>query len=135
MLADYQDRGRVSLDAGEPPGGMLGSPTEIGDGWLRLLRFDTASNPPTIQMQTFSTHYDAYSSELPEYASWYRAHEQPKMTDDEFLAAEEYEIVLDDFRARFGAPTAQGPQTSDVRYEMRGGHAHDPGRDFAERDN
>ena len=104
VLADYQDRGQVGLDAGPPPGGMMGRPTEIGDGWLRLLRFDTTSNPPTIQMQTFSTYYEQYSSELSKYASWYRAHEQPKMTDEEFLAAEEYEIVRDDFRARFGAP-------------------------------
>jgi hypothetical protein len=104
VLADYQDRGQVGLDAGQPPGGMTGGPIGIGDGWLRLLRFDTASDPPTIQMQTFSTYYDQYSSALPEYAAWYREHEQPAATDEAFLAAEEYEIVLDDFRARFGAP-------------------------------
>ncbi len=57
------------------------------------------------QMQTFSTYYGRYSSELPEYATWYRAHEQPEMSDEEFLAAEEFEIVLEDFRGRFGAPT------------------------------
>lgn len=104
VLADYQDRGQVGLDAGQPPGGMMGGPTGLGDGWLRLLNFDTASDPPTISMRTFSTYYDKYSSELPTYAEWYREHEQPKMTDEEFLAAEEYEIVLEDFRARFGPP-------------------------------
>ena len=104
VLADYQDRGQVGLDAGQPPDGFMGGPTGIGDGWLRLLHFDTASNPPTIQMQTFSTYYGKHSSELPTYADWYREHEQPEMTDEEFLAAEEYEIVLRDFRARFGEP-------------------------------
>ena len=102
VLADYQDRGQVGLDAGQPPNGFMGGPTGIGDGWLRLLRFDTASNPPTIQMRTFSTYYGTYSGDLPTYADWYREHEQPKMSDEEFLAAEEYEIVLRDFRARFG---------------------------------
>lgn len=104
VLADYQDRGQVGLDAGQPPGGLMGGPTGIGDGWLRLLRFDTASDPPTIEMETFSTYYEQYSSEQPEYTDRYREHEQPKMTDEEFLAAEEYEIVLDDFRMRFGPP-------------------------------
>lgn len=105
VLADYQDRGQAGLDAGAPLGGGLGGgPTGLGDGWLRLLMFDTESDPPTISMRTFSTHYDAYSHELPTYAAWYRAHEQPGMTDAEFLAAEEYEIELADFRARFGPP-------------------------------
>ena len=104
VLADYQDRGQTGLDAGQPPGGMLGGPTGIGDGWLRLLTFDTASDPPTIQMRTYSTHYRKFASELPSYAAWYREHEQKDMTDEEFLAAEEYELVLDDFRERFGPP-------------------------------
>jgi len=105
VLADYQDRGQVGLDAGQPTGGGLGGgPTGLGDGWLRLLRFDTASDPPRIAMRTFSTHYEEFSSGLPTYAEWYRAHEQPKMSDAEFLAAEEYDIVLEDFRERFGPP-------------------------------
>ncbi len=104
VLADYQDRGQIGLDAGEPPRGLMGGPTGLGDGWLRLLRFDTASDPPKIAMRTFSTYYDEYSSGLATYAEWYRAHEQPKMSDAEFLAAEEYDIVLQDFRERFGLP-------------------------------
>ena len=55
-------------------------------------------------MRTYSTHYGKYASEMPDYAARYRDHEQPDMSDAEFLAAEEYEIVLEDFRARFGAP-------------------------------
>ena len=104
VLADYQDRGQVGIDAGESGKGLFGGPTGIGDGWLRLLRFDTATDPPTIQMQTYSTYYEKYSSELSTYSAWYREHEQPEMTDEEFLAAEEYELVLHDFRIRFGSP-------------------------------
>lgn len=104
VLADYQDRGQVGIDAGQPPGGMMGGPTGIGDGWLRLLDFNTSAEPPTLSMRTFSTYYGKHASELPTYAEWYREHEQPKMTDAEFLAAEEYEIVLDNFQARFGPP-------------------------------
>jgi len=105
VLADYQDRGQVGLDAGQPKTtGMMGGPVGIGDGWLRLLRFDTSVDPPTISMRTYSTHYGKYASEMPDYAARYRDHEQPDMTDAEFLAAEEYEFALEDFRARFGAP-------------------------------
>ena len=67
-------------------------------------RFDTASDPPTIQMRTFSTYYGTYSGDLPTYADWYREHEQPGMTDAEFHAAEEFDLPLSDFRERFGAP-------------------------------
>ena len=41
---------------------------------------------------------------MPDYAERYRAHEQPGMTEDEFLAAETFEIDLSDFRQRFGNP-------------------------------
>ena len=105
VLADYQDRGQVGLDAGQPKTtGMMAGPVGIGDGWLRLLRFDMSVDPPTISMRTYSTHYGKYASEMPDYAARYREHEQPEMTDEEFLAAEEYEFALEDFRARFGAP-------------------------------
>ena len=64
-----------------------------------------ATDPPTIQMRTYSTHYKKFSSELATYAGWYREHEQKNMTDEEFLAADEYVLELTDFRARFGLPT------------------------------
>ncbi len=105
ILADYQDRGQVGLDAGQPPGGLMGGPVGLGDGWLRLLSFDTTTNPPSIAVRTYSTHYGKYSDEVPEYAAWYREHEQKKMTDEEFLAAESFDVVLDDFISRFGPPS------------------------------
>jgi hypothetical protein len=65
------------------------------------MTFDMASSTPRITSKTYSTHYKKFSGELPEYASWYRPHEQPKMTDAEFLAAEDFVITLADFRQRF----------------------------------
>ena len=80
----------------------MGGPVGLGDGWLRLLHFDTESNPPTISVETYSTYYGQNSNEMPEYVDRYRDHEQPNMTDEQFLGAEEFEVVLEDFRERFG---------------------------------
>ncbi len=104
MLADYQDRGQTGLDSGQPIDPFLRGPTGIGDGWLRMLRFETGGVAPRIDVRTYSTHYRELSSELKHYADWYRPHEQPEMTDAEFLAAEEFTIPLVDFRERFGQP-------------------------------
>lgn len=104
MLADYQDRGQAGLDAGQPKDPLFRQPAGLGDGWFRLLDFDLASDSPKIEVRTYSTHYNTLSSELGTYAEWYREHEQPKMTDAEFLATEEFIIPLDDFQERFGAP-------------------------------
>ena len=104
MLADYQDRGQAGLDSGQPVDPFMRGPTGIGDGWLRILRFETGGIAPRIDVRTYSTHYREHSSESEEYADWYRAHEQPTRTDAEFLAAEEFTIPLVDFRERFGPP-------------------------------
>ncbi|MCP4905690.1 MAG: serine/threonine protein phosphatase [bacterium] len=106
ILADYQDRGQVGIDAGQPLGGLAGDPVGLGDGWLRLLEFDTASDPPSISVRTYSTYYGETSGEHEGYVAKYRDHEQPDMSDEAFLSAEEFEIVLEDFRARFGAPAS-----------------------------
>ena len=104
MLADYQDRGQAGLDSGQPMDPFLRGPTGIGDGWIRMLRFETGGVAPRIDVRTYSTHYRELSSELEHYVDWYRSHEQPKMTDAEFLDAEEFTIPLVDFRERFGPP-------------------------------
>ncbi len=106
ILADYQDRGQVGLDAGQPREPYRGRPVGIGDGWLRLLEFDLAGAEPGIRVRTYSTHYQTLSSELATYAEWYREQEQPGMTDAEFHAAEEFTLELSDFRERFGEPFA-----------------------------
>jgi hypothetical protein len=104
ILADYQDRGQSGLDAGEPVDPFFGRPVGIGDGWLRLLRFDTAREIPTVEVRTYSTHYSTDSSELETYVEWYHDHEQPEMSDEEFHAADEFVLELVDFDERFGPP-------------------------------
>jgi hypothetical protein len=105
MLADYQDRGQAGLDAGQAPDPFMGGlPTGIGDGWFRLLTFDLAGESPIMKVRTYSTHYDARSSGLETYSAWYREHEQPDKSDEEFLASEEFDVPLEDFRERFGSP-------------------------------
>jgi len=99
VLADYQDRGQTAIEAG-----AKNPRPAVGDGWMRLMTFDLESAAPSIRVRTYSTHYKAFSGEAPTYAAWYRPHEQPAMTDAQFLAAEEFTIALDDFRARYGSP-------------------------------
>jgi hypothetical protein len=100
VMSDYKERGqsaRAFVPEGHKDGGT-------GDGWMRLMTFDMAGEVPEVRVQTYSTFFNAYSSELPLYAQWYRPREQPTMTDDAFLAADEFTIALEDFRTRFGAP-------------------------------
>jgi hypothetical protein len=81
VLADYQDRGQAGIDAGRS-GRFVG----IGDGWFRLI------------------YFGKFSSEVDEYANWYKAREQPNLSDLEFYAADDFLIRLEDFYERFGRP-------------------------------
>ncbi len=103
VLADYQDRGRAGLDNGQALSRYTGQPVGIGDGWFRLMTFSLAGENPQIKVTTYSTYFDALSDDLPEYANWYRDHEQPGMSDSDFYAAEAFTIDLVDFKKRFGA--------------------------------
>lgn len=103
LLADYQDR-RRTLDTATgktTAASMLG--VGIGDGWLRLMRFDLGKDP-TLTVRTFSTHYAATASQLPTYAASYKASEKPAVSDAAFLGDEDFTIALSGFRKRFGAP-------------------------------
>lgn len=102
LLSDYQDRGQSAIQA--PGYKPQGYPPMVGDGWLRLMSFDMGVATPSIRVRTYSTHYKAFSSEVADYAKWYKPHEAPMATDEAFLARDEFTIPLDDFRARFGAP-------------------------------
>ena len=98
ILSDFQDRNQAAIDAGMTAEKAPG----LGDGWMRLMTFDMSEEVPTIRVRTYSTHYDRYADDTPDYARWYKPNEQPQMTDDAFLAQDEFTIRLDDFRARFG---------------------------------
>lgn len=104
ILADYQDRGQSGVDAGQSLHPLLRRPVGIGDGWLRRMTFDFSQQVPVLTVKTYSTHYAIASEELETYADWYRDHEQPRMTDAQFLEADNFTVVLGDFRERFAAP-------------------------------
>lgn len=100
VLADYQDRSQTALDAGAKPPSP-GYPIGMGDGWFRLMSFDFGARTPTITVKTYSSAYGKYSGDTAQYAQWYRAGEQPQMSDEEFYQHADFVIDLDDFRARF----------------------------------
>ena len=95
ILSNYQSRGRMALQFGNS------KPKGIGDGWLRLMKFDLGTDNPKISIKTFSTFYNKYSSDIDTYASWYKNQEHPEMTDAQFYAADDFEISLAGFKQRF----------------------------------
>jgi len=99
VLADYQDRGQAGIEAGRSK-----RFTGIGDGWFRLMQFDFSVEPATITVKTYSSYFSKFSGEVDNYANWYKAREQPSLSDLEFYAADEFIIRLDDFFQRFGKP-------------------------------
>jgi hypothetical protein len=107
VLADYQDRGQTAIDAGVKSVWPVG----IGDGWMRLMEFDLGADQPLMRVKTYSTHYKQLSGDTPQYAQWYRHHEQPRMSDAEFYAADDFVVELKDFRQRFES-TAKVQQAS-----------------------
>lgn len=100
VLSDYQDRHQTAIDAGV----KMQQGEGIGDGWMRFMTFNMAGAVPTVCVRTYSTHYKKQSSDTAEYASWYKAVEKPKMTDEQFHGQEDFSLDLTDFRERFGAP-------------------------------
>lgn len=104
MLADYQGRAQTAKDAGA-------GNVSVGDGWLRLLKFRLDAPQPSIEVRTYSTHYGKFSSELPEYAAWYKERDkQAHLSDEDYLERDEFTIELRDFRQRFGAATGEAAQ-------------------------
>lgn len=99
VLADYQARGQAGIDAGRAKHHV-----GIGDGWLRLMQFDFSTEPATIRVKTYSSYFGQFSGAVDDYANWYKAREQPGMSDVEFYAADDFIIRLDDFFERFGKP-------------------------------
>ena len=103
ILANFQGRGQAGLDAGQPLS-PTGTVIGIGDGWLREMAFHTRGANPMVDVRTYSSHYESYSSELEDYAEWYKRREQPNMSDEQFLNKDEFKIELRDFHDRYGMP-------------------------------
>ena len=114
ILADYQDRGQAGLDGGQPPGRR--GPVGIGDGWYRLMHFDLQSEPPRVEVRTWSSHYRSWARDHEHYADWYREHEQPELDDAAFVAEDSFELVLRDFRERFGPPRSLAAPSARPRH-------------------
>ncbi|WP_116365492.1 metallophosphoesterase [Parahaliea mediterranea] len=98
LLSDYQDRHQTLVDVNYEFGQF---PVGIGDGWLRFMEFDMGGDQPSVHVRTYSTHYDAQSSDLAEYADWYREKEKPKESVEQYLAGDDFVISLDGFHQRF----------------------------------
>lgn len=101
VLADYQGRGQAALDAGETADPRRGPPG-LGDGWYRLMNFDMSGAIPRIRVQTWSSHYLTLSSDAEHYVDWYKNQEYPKLSEEQFLVKDDFELELVDFRQRFG---------------------------------
>lgn len=98
LLSDYQDRRQVAIDRGMTvvPG------LAVGDGWMRLLTFDFSQRVPLLKVRTYSPYYGKDSRQIGTYARWYKAREQPQLSDRQFVDRSDFVLRLDDFRARFG---------------------------------
>ncbi len=97
ILADYQSRGQAGLDAGSE------HKVGLGDGWLRLMRFDFSGSEAQIRVRTYSSHYRSYSLDTAEYSAWYKASEQPHLNDTDYHAMVDFVIRLTGFDQRFAS--------------------------------
>ena len=68
------------------------------------MQFDFSVEPATITVKTYSSYFSKFSGEVVNYANWYKAREQPTLSDLEYYAADDFIIRLDDFYQRFGKP-------------------------------
>ena len=115
ILADYQDRGQIGIDAGQAPNRLTGKPVGIGDGWYRLMHFDLNRKSPSITVRTYSSYYGKHSRDVERYAAWYKQHEKPDLSDASFHAADDYRIELENFHPRF-AKTSETKQSLGSHY-------------------
>lgn len=99
LLMDYQERRHVT-ETLRPD-----KPTPFGDGWLRLFRFDLDGPRPRVHVRTYSTYYRAFSTDLADYAAWYKAADgQAALSDADFARRDDFVIDLSDYAGRFAAP-------------------------------
>jgi hypothetical protein len=97
ILADYQDRNQIVADLAD----KLPPHAGLGDGWMRLMRFDLDAPEPKLTVSTYSTYYKSTAAQFPPYARYYKAKEKPKLTDETFIEEEEFILPLKGFKDRF----------------------------------
>jgi hypothetical protein len=105
-MADYQDRMQTYRTVTGEPHGVKTPPSgrnAVGDGWLRLLKFALQDDAAIIHVQTYSTYYKAYSTQIPQYAAWYKIDDAPDMSDADYLRKDDFQISIPDFGKRFAA--------------------------------
>ncbi|NYI23612.1 serine/threonine protein phosphatase [Sphingobium indicum] len=96
ILADYQDRGQIlpMIAPGAPK-------AALGDGWLRLMKFDFSGEVPTVSVSTYSTYFHSSSDRMTSYSALYKEHEKLAASDAAFGAEDRFTLTLSDFRERF----------------------------------
>ncbi|MCK9541393.1 MAG: metallophosphoesterase [Novosphingobium sp.] len=97
ILSDYQERRQTAINAG----GKLSGQDGIGDGWIRLMKFNLNSATPKVIVQTYSTHYGKKSIDMDQYARFYKSREGASLSDEDFHNSDNFMIYLDDFIGRF----------------------------------
>ena len=68
------------------------------------MSFEFGETVPELTVETYSTYYRKQSRDMAEYAVWYKAGEKPDLSDEAFHEEDDYVLVMDDFRSRFGTP-------------------------------
>ncbi|NYI23636.1 serine/threonine protein phosphatase [Sphingobium indicum] len=105
IMSDYQGRRQSLLNLAP---GLSNERETVGDGWMRLMKFDLSGPKATVQVKTISTYFKSSASKLPTYAIFYKVAEKPKASDAEFIAADEFTLELDDFDSRFASARVKG---------------------------
>ncbi|WP_326914760.1 metallophosphoesterase family protein [Sphingopyxis chilensis] len=105
VMSDYQGR-RQSFVTAAPA--RAAERETIGDGWMRLMKFDLSGEQASVRVSTISTYYKTTASKLPTYSAFYKEKEKPTATDEEFVASDEFTIDLDDFYSRFASARVKG---------------------------
>src|SRR3546814_5086443 len=85
-MSDYQGR-RQSFVTAAPA--RAAERETIGDGWMRLMKFDLSGEQASVRVSTISTYYKTTASKLPTYSAFYKEKEKPTATDEEFVASAE----------------------------------------------
>src|SRR3546814_4067542 len=93
VMSDYQGR-RQSFVTAAPARAAEREP--IGDGWMRLMKFDLSGEQASVRVSTISTYYKTTASKLPTYSAFTKEKEKPTANDTKFGAYDEFTIELNE---------------------------------------